>query len=84
MKVRLGDADASMRRDAADWVMIALGVISGVLLVLWGLSVSSNSSGTPPLFWVFVVAFLGYVGWDVLRHLRAIASRSASLERRDH
>ncbi len=73
-----------MRRDAAEWVMIALGVVSAALLVLWGLSLSTYSSANGPFFWVLAVAFLAYVGWDVLRHVRAIVSRSASLERRNH
>ena len=73
-----------MLRDAAEFVMIALGVGSGALLVFWGLSLTNASWGTLSLFWMFVVAFLAYVGWDVLRHLRAIRSRSASLRHRDH
>ncbi len=73
-----------MRRDAVEWAMIALGLVSGVLLVLWGISFTRGSAETAPVFWVFVALFLAYIGWDVRRHLRGIASRPASLRDRNH
>ncbi len=55
--------------------MIALGVLSAVLLVSYGLVAVGDLGGTGLLFWLFVVLFLGYIGWDTWRHLRSLRSR---------
>ena len=66
-----------MDRDAAELVVILLGVTSGVLLVAWGLLTAAAGVGTDPLFWVLAAAFLVYLAWDVRRHVLALRRRSA-------
>ena len=51
--------------------MALLGVTSAALLIVYGL-IGAGTTANPPLFWIIVVAFLLYIGWDLRRHLRAI------------
>jgi hypothetical protein len=57
--------------------MIALGLASVTLLLIYGLLAFSSSAGVDPVFWIFVVSFLAYIVWDVRRHLHALYSDPA-------
>ena len=60
---------------AADFAMVLLGLVSAALLVVYGL-ISAAGTANPILFWIIVVAFLVYIGWDVRRHIRAMHSHA--------
>jgi threonine/homoserine/homoserine lactone efflux protein len=57
-----------MERSTADLLMILVGATSAALLALYALTSAAND----PVFWLFVVAFIVYIGWDILRHLRSM------------
>lgn len=67
-----------MASRAADVGMIVIGVTSAVLLVVYGMLAAGGSAETDPVFWILVLAFLVYIGWDIRRHLRAMRSRSGA------
>ncbi len=68
-----------MAGKGAEWAMIALGVLSALLLVSYGLLAVSDLGGTGLLFWLFVVLFLGYIGWDIWRHVRSLRSHTRTV-----
>jgi len=57
--------------------MVALGLASVTLLIIYGLIAFTSSAGVDPFFWIFVVFFSVYIVWDVRRHVRAIYTRAA-------
>lgn len=63
-----------MARNSFALALIALGIVSAGILLLYGLVAENGSPEPNPLFWLFVVLFLVLIGWDVLRHLRALRS----------
>ncbi len=75
-----GPSASGMAGKGAEWVMIALGILSALLLVSYGLVAVSDLGGSGWLFWLFVVLFLGYIGWDIWRHVRSLRSRARIVE----
>ena len=57
--------------------MVALGLVSVTLLLIYGMIAFSSSAGVDPFFWIFVVFFLVYIVWDIRRHLRAAYAPAA-------
>jgi divalent metal cation (Fe/Co/Zn/Cd) transporter len=76
------DMHPDVARHAAELAMVLLGATSVVLLVAYGL-LATGGTGTDPVFWILVLAFLVYIGWDVRRHVRAMRSRGPEINRRN-
>ncbi len=61
-----------MDPSTSNLLMILVGATSVALLAMYALS----SAGSDPLFWLFVVAFVVYIVWDIRRHLRGMRART--------
>ena len=64
-----------MVRHTMVWVQVALGVIAAVALVVYSTFAAGNVAEPSPFFWLFVVFFLLFIGWDILLHVRGSRSQ---------